>query len=336
MAACSSSSPSDVNTIYLANDITGLDSRIIINRAVTINGNGNTLGFTDAINSAPYGERQGIVANVSDVVINDLAVEMNAVDGNGTWTGTYAIQVYMGSAILNNITATGADGGIFSNDSTVTLTGNIDVSGNEFGGIEVSNGRSTLNATEATFTNTTEAFGLPTIWTDSAGVTVNVGNKLTSTTVYKKDGESTKAQQQYYLNADLIEDALMTSNIGTITAGEVSDSAPASINPNGSASIIVHDDYDAIRFEIANITTPENAKVKVWAMDTNNNVWDMIESGWGPAAGFSVQAGYSATTPFQIVADTAGDYSATINLVDVNSNTVIASTTISFTIQGQV
>ena len=315
-------SDNTIETIYLNNDITDLTSRIVVNRAVTINGNNHKLTFTDAINTAPNGEKQGIVVTANDVVINDLTVEMDAID-NEAWTGTYAIQVYNGTATLNNITTTGADGGIFSNRSTVTLTGTIDVSGNEFGGIEVSNGTSTLNATEATIVNTTEAFRKPTIWTDQTpDAVVNVEGFTSNNTI--KNG-----QVQYYLNENNIEGSEMTTNVNDIyTSTDLNQ--PTSITPNASATITVYKSYTNIRFRVENIITPDGANVKVWAQDTDGNIWDMITAGWGPEAGFPVEAGYSATTPFQIVVDKAGSYSADIVLYDVITKEELSRQTIAF------
>lgn len=312
-----------IETIYLANSLEGLSERVVVSRPVTIEGNSNKLTFTDAINGKLYGERQGIVVTANDVVINDLTIEMDAVEGDDTWTGTYAIQVYGGSATLNNITATGADGGIFSNRSTVTLTGTIDVSGNEFGGIEVSNGTSTLNATEATIVNTTEAFKKPTIWTDKTpDAVVNVTGFTSSSTI--------KAEQvQYYLSDENIEAAEITTNVNDVYVS--SDlNKPAAIYSNASASILVHKDYSNVRFRVENVTSPEGSNVRVWAMDTNGEIWDMITAGWGPANGFPVNAGYNVTTTFQIVADKAGSYSADIVLYDVTTGDVLSRQTISF------
>lgn len=56
----------------------------------------------------------------------------------------------------------------------------------------------------------------------------------------------------------------------------------------------------------------------------------MVTVGWGPQTGFSVEAGYTATTPFQIVVDKVGTYSADIVLYDVLTNEVISRQTITF------
>ena len=111
--------------------------KILVNREVTINGGNNTITFT------------GDVAG---------------------WQGNYVIQVFNTKEVtLNNIKLIGGDAALLVNGSDVTLTGRIDVSGNQFGGIEVSKGtelglqNSELTVTEALI-NDTEAYRLPTIW----------------------------------------------------------------------------------------------------------------------------------------------------------------------------
>lgn len=90
--------------------------------------------------------------------------------------------------------------------------------------------------------------------------------------------------------------------------------------------------YSDVRFRIVDVKTPENATIKVWAIDTDKNIWDMITTGWGPETGFPVEAGYTATIPFQIVADTVGEYSATLELYSVSSGEILGSYDISFTV----
>ena len=85
------------------------------------------------------------------------------------------------------------------NGSDVTLTGRIDVSGNEYGGIEVSRGtavelqNSTLTVT-GTLVNGTEAYSLPTIWLlRGQGTVTGVNVPVTTSSTVKTD------QTQYYL-----------------------------------------------------------------------------------------------------------------------------------------
>jgi hypothetical protein len=88
------------------------------------------------------------------------------------------------------------------NGSEVTLEGAIDVSGNEFGGIESSKGVGVekdpkLTVTDATFTNTSEAYGLPTIWEDQIKGTVVAADEQ-----FTVNEEVREGQVQYYLDAE--------------------------------------------------------------------------------------------------------------------------------------
>lgn len=104
-----------------------------------------------------------------DVTIdgNGHAIIGNNVEG---WQGFYILQVYRATATIKNVTLTGGDAGLLVNGSNVTLEGTVDVSGNEFGGIEVSKGQDVTETPLLTIngqvTNTTDAEGLPTIWLD--------------------------------------------------------------------------------------------------------------------------------------------------------------------------
>ena len=143
--------------------------KIIVNRAVTINGQSNTIAFT---------------GNVIG------------------WQGNYVIEVYNTKAVtLDNIKLTGGDAALLVNGSDVTLTGSIDVSKNEFGGIEVSKGtaiglqNSKLTVT-ATLVNGSEAYSLPTIWlAEGQGTVTGINVPVTTNTIVKI------GQTQYYLVA---------------------------------------------------------------------------------------------------------------------------------------
>ena len=140
---------------------------IIVNRAVTINGGSKMIMFTG-----------------------------DAAD----WQGNYVIQVYNTKDVtINNLKLIGGDAALLVNGSDVTLTGIIDVSGNQFGGIEVSKGtaiglqNSTLIVT-GTLVNGTEAYALPTIWlVQDQGTVTGINVPVTTNTTIKTD------QTQYYL-----------------------------------------------------------------------------------------------------------------------------------------
>lgn len=135
-----------------------------------------------------------------------------SVDGNGNtikfngdqagWQGNYVVQAYKNIMSFKNLTLTGGDAGLYVNGATVALQGVMTVSGNEFGGIEVSRGSNVetpavLDASKANLVNSTEAFKQPTVWTDQAS-TANAtvtGSQLTSAAIAAKN------QIHYYLQS---------------------------------------------------------------------------------------------------------------------------------------
>ena len=163
----------NIETIVLGNNIETTE-KINVTRPVTIDGNDKTLTGTDAIG----------------------------------WKGNYVLQVYGDvKATIKNITLTGGDAGLLVNGANVTLEGTVDVSDNEFGGIEVSKGEGVTNggsltiADGATVVNTSESYGKPTIWIDGVEGTDGTvtGGKLTPNTTIKEN------QTQYYLTAANVE-----------------------------------------------------------------------------------------------------------------------------------
>ncbi len=133
------------------------------------------------------------------------------VDGNGHtitlsprigWHGDYVFQAYKNTVEVKNLALTGGDAAIYANGAVVRLAGSVDVSGNEYGGIEVSRGDGVTTAPAlivgggASVVNTTEATAKPTVWVDhasTAGATIS-GGMFTRATHIGND------QDQYYLN----------------------------------------------------------------------------------------------------------------------------------------
>lgn len=156
----------DISTINITGSFNTTET-IKVERKVTINGGNKMIKFT-----------------------GDLA----------GWQGNYVIQVYNTKDVtINNLKIIGGDAALLVNGSDVTLTGRIDVSGNQFGGVEVSKGtevglqNSTLTV-NGTLVNGTEAYGLPTIWlVQGQGIVTGVNAPLTTSSTVKT------GQTQYYL-----------------------------------------------------------------------------------------------------------------------------------------
>ena len=131
---------------------------------ITLDGNDHTLTFGEGI-------KDGIqVVMAQNVVIRELNVQMQ--DETNKWNGSYGIQAYESTVTLKDVAVTGADAAVLVNGAEVTLEGIVDVSGNEFGGIEVAKGAEAttmpkLKGSIENLKNDSEAVtGKPTVWID--------------------------------------------------------------------------------------------------------------------------------------------------------------------------
>ena len=184
-----------IKTIVLANDI-ALKARITINTGVTLDGAHYTLTAPKYLNSSATHARDKGAILVSGGTVKNLKV-----DGPNTFVvgwdeGEYGIKVYTAGSVLENVTVTGANAGIQIAADT-TLKGTINVSGNEWGGIEVKDD-ATLTLEDAALVNTTETHNQPTVWIDNGETGTVVDNgKLTPAKV-TVEGEE---KQYFYVDA---------------------------------------------------------------------------------------------------------------------------------------
>lgn len=134
----------NITVIELGNDIETTE-KINITRPVTIDGNGYTMKYVGTFDSS--GSKD-----------------------NTVWNGIYLLQVYKTNATIKNIKLTNGNAALLVNGSTVTLEGNIDISGNGFGGIELSQGKNVTTISHLVIAdgtkiiNTTESASTPTLW----------------------------------------------------------------------------------------------------------------------------------------------------------------------------
>jgi hypothetical protein len=83
------------------------------------------------------------------------------------------------------------------------------------------------------------------------------------------------------------------------------------------------EDYSNVRVVLkAADGSAELSAIQLIAKDSENNYYNIVKTGWGPLEGFELQ---DASTDVYVVANSAGTYKAVIELVDVSSNTVIAT-----------
>ena len=192
---------SRIETIYLTGDF-GVDKTLEISRAVEIVGQ-------DGVKTLSFENKNGIqLVNAGAVKLENVKIEVTG-DEEG-WQGLYALQAYGTSAVtLKDVAATGADAGILVNGAEVTLEGVVDVSGNEFGGIEVAKGVDVtttpkLKGTAANLKNDTEQSSKkPTIWIDKV-------SELTTAVVEVSDlneKEAERDQVYFYLGEVPAEDS---------------------------------------------------------------------------------------------------------------------------------
>lgn len=182
-------------TVQLAGDIT-TDKALTVSHAMTLE------GLNKTISSDVAGK---VITATADMTVKDVTIR-NTGD-NKEWNSSYEIQFYTGTHTVKDSKFTGGNAAFIVNGATVNLEGTIDVSGNTFGGIEVSKGEASglsagvLNINGATLINTTEEYGKPTIWIDGNTDDVGIVNGAEGMTMIEvAHGDTT--QKQYYLKAE--------------------------------------------------------------------------------------------------------------------------------------
>ena len=148
-------------------------------------------------------ETDHVIVVGRDVTINGNENIIRYVGETGSWSGgsgdNYVLQVYNAEATIKDLGFTGASAGLLVNASKVTLEGTIDVSGNTFGGIEVSkgvaeglsNGQLTV---DGTIIMNNEERTVPVIWIEKDQGTVT-GSGVDG---YYATTETNNKEQTYY------------------------------------------------------------------------------------------------------------------------------------------
>lgn len=120
--------------------------------------------------------------------------------------GVYVIQAYNADVTIKNITLTGGNVGLSANGANLTLEGRIDVSGNGYGGIELTKGAvptlsvPSLTMNNVTLVNTSESSSKPTLWTDNLeteeveSMNIEYNGVKVAVTCDKKDGKPLQVQ----------------------------------------------------------------------------------------------------------------------------------------------
>lgn len=143
------------------------------------------------------------------------------------WNSEYVLHVYRTTGIhIRNIKLTGGDAGLLVNGSQVGLFSDagygVDVSGNEFGGIEVSRGDGVTETPKLTIhsgtnlVNSTETATEPTVWTDKYVGTDWIKDLRSSSALSTLINPTRDTQRYYYLSPAKITnvDAYYTKRTG--------------------------------------------------------------------------------------------------------------------------
>lgn len=304
----------NITVINIVNDITGIKDPIMVDRnGVTIKGNGKTLTFEGLENIATTTD-DGLIISGADVTVNNLKVDAGLASP-GNWVGTYAIHVYDTTDVtLSNVTATGGNGGILVNGSEVKLEGTINVSGNGFGGIEVSGdtvgtANLSLDINGATIVNVSEDPGKPTIWEDKVSGHVTGAGGYHSIRVLKDED----SQVHYYkveANSQFIEldweeptGTMESPFVITVTA---ENKVKGVAIPN-VLYIVEVDGGDFIAVEL--VGGVENQEL---GYDEEGGFWY-----WGNRNGFTFDYEDEIATTFQVTAE-QGNYNVKIYAVQLD------------------
>jgi len=164
----------NVSKIFIKNGFT-LTNPIVIDKKVSINGNGQTLTSPATITGASHNSTVIILAN--DTELFNLTVDA-ASTAPGTWVSParFGVQVYDATGVkLTNITLKKGQAGLLVNamnkDASVNASG-IHTVDNGFGGIEVFAAATFVSTLTITGSTHSDAIGKPAIWSEGAGIEV--------------------------------------------------------------------------------------------------------------------------------------------------------------------
>ena len=115
-----------------------------------------------------------------------------------------------------------------------------------------------------------------------------------------------------------ITNVVATANVQENEIGQITEPGFSGQNlPSFTATLTKGTiDYSHVR-----ILVDTDESIQIIAKDTNNNYYNVVKSGWGPAEGFELAD--TATTTFYVVASTPGNYAVTSKVIDVSNNDAV-------------
>ena len=265
---------------YLTKDIE-LDSQLNITAPITLDGEGK---WTISRNTA--GEASGdmttnaiIQITVDGVTLQNLKVAGSSAATDGWDNGEYGIKIYDAeNVMLRNVSVTKVNAGVLVNGSKATLEGTVDVTGNIFGGIEVSKGEAaTLTPSALTIKGTVVCTDtkVPAVWIDG----INDRNTVTGTgaDAMISFDSVTKPEQKWYITEDQVGKAVdqrpvEAAKIVEAIKGFIPDFAKV-IDKNRPEEGSGPDDINSQKF----VTTIDSSKSKDYAYIEFGN-FDSVDS----------------------------------------------------------
>lgn len=210
-----------------------LTEQLTIDKAIILDGANHKI-TTNGVHGA------GAILVTAGATIQNLTVSGPNTTVSGWDNGEYGIKFYQANdATLDGVTVTGANAGILVDSSAVTLEGDIKVSGNEFGGIEVCKSKGENINTPGALTIddgatvTCEDIDVPAIWIDGTentdGTVTNNSNSNTVLREVKNTGNS-NSQTYFWTTGNVAA----IGNVGYATLAD----AVAAANPDDTITLL--------------------------------------------------------------------------------------------------
>ena len=153
----------EVTEVVLAADITPTE-QIVVGRKMIFDGNGHTI-TTTATGGTSTGA--GLLCTTSGTVIRNVKISGPNPTAEGWDVGAYGLKLWNAkNVVLDNVTVNDANAGILVSETTVTVAGDLNVSNNEFGGIELETGAVLKINDGARVINASESETAPTAWSN--------------------------------------------------------------------------------------------------------------------------------------------------------------------------
>ena len=293
-----------------------LTKALTISRPLTLNGNGHKITMTTTGKALTF---------TADSNLNDIVIESTA-GAPETWSSSYGVQLYNGTYVVKGLSVKGCNAALLVGASHVTMVGDVDVSENGFGGLEISQSKSAeaipvLDITDATIMNSTEAYGKPTIWIDSplGGGELYGASDMTEAQI--------KDQRQFYLDASnsinpedggptLTITAPETFVVGTPTEFTVSTTKGnyTGGNVKGTGEVISGNEHVQL--------------LEYYETATGMEGWKELTTDFGPAAGFPLM---DATSKFRVTFKDAGEIKFVVKIVAVDGGAEVVTKEATFT-----